>query len=83
MTHEFTALQEKKKQLEDIRNFYKPIDKEELLEHQAAYQSIKKQKARLIQERREQDKREQKEHFQKLHHKPTLKVTGDEKLRGM
>lgn len=38
---EMTALQERKKQLEDIRNFYKPVDRAELIEHQHTYKHIK------------------------------------------
>ena len=54
-----SALDERKKLLEDKRNLFKPIAKEEMLEHQHTYETIKQQKNRLIQERREMDKKEQ------------------------
>jgi hypothetical protein len=57
--HEMSALDERKKLLEDKRNLFKPIAKEEMLEHQHTYETIKQQKTRLIQERREMDKKEQ------------------------
>lgn len=33
-----TELEERKKQLEDIRNFYKPIEKEDFKDHLKKYQ---------------------------------------------
>ena len=39
---ESTALEERKKKLSEIRNFYKPIDPQEMKSHLRAYSSTKK-----------------------------------------
>ena len=52
---EIPALAQKKKQLEDIRNFYKPIDKEEMEKHKKDYYSIKVEKGELIKKHREDE----------------------------
>ena len=49
---EMPNLAERKKQLENIRNFYKPIDKEQMNEHLKNYKSIQHEKNELIQKKR-------------------------------
>ena len=45
---EMSSLQEKKKQLEDIRNFYKPIKSEAIIQHQNHYETLKKDNIKEI-----------------------------------
>lgn len=62
-------LMEKKKKLEDIRNFYKPLDKKELMEHNEKYQKYKNIKLEEIMKARDESKEREKEHYQNLKYK--------------
>jgi hypothetical protein len=53
-------LAERKKQLENIRNFYKPIDKSEMIEHLKNYESIKQENQVVIRQNRALSIKEQK-----------------------
>jgi hypothetical protein len=52
---EMPNLAERKKQLENIRNFYKPIDKSEMIEHMKNYETTKREKETLIKQNRDQE----------------------------
>ena len=67
---EMPNLAERKKQLENIRNFYKPIDKEQMNEHLKNYKSIQHEKNEKIMKKRADSIREQREHYEKLPYKP-------------
>lgn len=41
---EMPNLAERKKKLENIRNFYKPIDKSQMVEHLKNYETVKQEK---------------------------------------
>lgn len=60
---EMPSLAERKKQLEEIRNFYKPIDKSQMIEHLKHYETIKQEKQQLIQKNRAESIKEQREHY--------------------
>ena len=45
---EMPNLAERKKQLENIRNFYRPIDKSQMIEHIKNYESTKKEQMETI-----------------------------------
>lgn len=59
-------LEEKKKQLEEIRNFFKPIPKQEMEEHAMRYERIKQVKTEETRKNREDSINAQKEHLQRL-----------------
>ena len=49
------ALEEKKKRLEEIRNFYKPLDKQDLANHALKYSKIRIDKEHDIRQKRKQE----------------------------
>jgi hypothetical protein len=51
-------LKKRKEKLAEIRNFYKPFDKEEMIEHNKKYQTLKKAKNYIINENRMKEKAE-------------------------
>ena len=50
---EGNALEERKKKLQEIRGFYKPIDREAMQKHQRDYSTTKKEKEALVRQNRE------------------------------
>lgn len=69
----------KKKQLEDLRNFYKPIQHAELMEHAERYERIKNSKNEEIRKNREKSVKEEKDHLLMLKYKPNVELS--QKLR--
>lgn len=55
---EEVTLENRKKQLSDIRNFYKPLDREEMKQHNRQYSSLRKEKDAKIQADRLKQKAE-------------------------
>lgn len=68
--YEIPGLAERKEQLKKIRDFYKPIDIEEMKEHMQAYKHIRKEKNLIIQENRQASLKELRDHQRNLPFKP-------------
>jgi hypothetical protein len=68
-------LEQKKKQLDDLRNFYKPIEHTDLIEHSERYERVKQQKNEEIRRHREQSIQEEKEHLKMLKYKPSVELS--------
>ena len=67
---EIPALAKKKKQLADIRDFYKPIDKDDMEKHKKDYYSTKVTNEEKVKKNREKDMKDLKDHRDNLHYKP-------------
>lgn len=63
---ELPQLEQKKKQLEEIRNFYKPMPKTELEDHAVKYERIRQGKNEESRKLREQSLNQEREHYQRL-----------------
>ena len=66
------TLEERKRQLEKIRNFYKPIPKDELTQHEKNYSSVKREMTIKIKNDRIEESKQIKEHYEKLPYKPSV-----------
>lgn len=71
---EMPQLEQKKKQLEELRSFYKPLDKKELTEHAQKYEHLKSTKLEEIRRSRELTVVEQRNHVKGLRYKPSTGV---------
>lgn len=67
-----SALEKRKKTLEDIRNFHKPIQKEDFEDHEDNYHDIKMKKLEEIKKKREKEFKEREKHFKSLKYQPHL-----------
>ncbi len=63
---ELPQLEQKKKQLEEIRNFYKPVPKTELEDHAVKYERIRQGNIEEGRKHREQTLNQEREHYLKL-----------------
>ena len=68
----------RKKQLNDIRNFYKPIDRDEMNEHNRKYASLKKEKDAKIAADRAKQRAEIEEWNKNLQYKPSMEQTDED-----
>ena len=74
---EMPELEEKKRQLEEIRKFFKPIPKAEMEEHAMRYERIRQSKNEESRRVREDSMKAQKEHVKKLREHQYVKITLD------
>jgi len=65
-------LEEKKKKLEEIRNFYKPIERTEFEHHAKHYEKYKKKKNEEIRRDREKSIQDERDRYENLKYKPKL-----------
>ena len=74
---EMPELEEKKRQLEEIRKFFKPIPKSEMEEHAMRYERIRQSKNEESRRVREDSLKAQKEHLMKQRQHQHVKITLD------
>ena len=75
---EIPELEEKKRQLEEIRKFFKPIPKTELEEHAMRYERVRQSKNEESRKIREESIKAQKEHLKKLKLNNAFKLNVDQ-----
>jgi len=75
---EMPDLEEKKKRLQDLRNFYKPITDMKIDKHQKDYDMVKRQMDSEIRRQREMSQKQIREHIARLKYRPHLTDYKDE-----
>jgi hypothetical protein len=63
-------LEQKKKQLEELRNFHRPLQKTDFTEHAVKYERLKQLKLEENKRQRDLSLQAQKDHYANLRYKP-------------
>lgn len=70
--YEAPLLDERKKELERVRNFKKPLNGKDLLEHEMKYRAHQSEKEQQCKKNREDEARLRRDHFSNMKWSPSL-----------
>ena len=77
---EMPQLEQKKKQLEELRSLHKPLDRKEIQEHAMKYESIKQTKMEEIKRTREMSLQKERDNVVKYSHNADISLIEQSKL---